>query len=223
MTIPPDKHIHLTQYELHGLKAIVMYLHALPNSKKCVPELITDPIALIRDVRTVVEKHRYDKSDLAKTSTPVLEWWTREPTKFGVKRPLGENTGGGIKRRRRNSDENRIVGLPPNAAKVRHRRVRCKLCESCLREDCKKCGFCLDMVKYGGPGTMKQTCKMKKCSQPILPAAAVCYECQLDGWERVSSTPTQKPPANIPSSLFECCVCFKISHLKCISNKVSTL
>ncbi|XP_071513076.1 lysine-specific demethylase 2A-like isoform X3 [Panulirus ornatus] len=219
MTLPPEEHTHLTQYELHGLKAIVMYLHALPTSKKCVPDLITDPIALIRDVRTVVEKHRYDKPDLAKTSKPVLEWWSREPTKFGIKRPLGENTGGGIKRRRRNSDENRIVGLPPNAAKVRHRRVRCKLCESCLREDCRKCGFCMDMVKYGGPGTMKQTCKMKKCTQPMLPAAAFCYECQLDGWGRVLTTPPQKPPVNTPSSLFECCVCFKISHLKCISSK----
>lgn len=54
-----------------------MYLHALPTSKKCVPELITDPIALIRDVRTVVEKHRYDKAELAVTSKPVLEWWSR--------------------------------------------------------------------------------------------------------------------------------------------------
>ena len=77
LTVPPEEHVHLTQYELHGLKAIVMYLHALPTSKKCVPELITDPIALIRDVRTVVEQHRYDKSELAKTCKPVLEWWTR--------------------------------------------------------------------------------------------------------------------------------------------------
>lgn len=77
ITIPPEEHPHLTQYELHGLKAIVMYLHALPTSKKCVPELITDPIALIRDVRTVVEKHRYDKAELAVTSKPVLEWWSR--------------------------------------------------------------------------------------------------------------------------------------------------
>lgn len=77
LTLPPEEHVHLTQYELHGLKAIVMYLHALPTSKKCVPELITDPIALIRDVRTVVEQHRYDKPELAKTCKPVLEWWPR--------------------------------------------------------------------------------------------------------------------------------------------------
>ncbi|MPC63461.1 Lysine-specific demethylase 2B [Portunus trituberculatus] len=144
LTVPPEEHVHLTQYELHGLKAIVMYLHALPTSKKCVPELITDPIALIRDVRTVVEQHRYDKPELARTCKPVLEWWTREPTKFGVKRPLGENANSGIKRRRRNSDENRIVGLPPNVAKVRHRRVRCE-CFGCV---CV-CGYvCVCLLCY---------------------------------------------------------------------------
>nr|XP_027219721.1 jmjC domain-containing histone demethylation protein 1-like [Penaeus vannamei] len=215
----PEEHIHLTQYELHGLKAIVMYLHALPTSKKCVPELITDPIALIRDVRTVVEKHRYDSPELSTTSRPVLEWWPRESTKFGVKRPLGDPTAGATKRRRRNSDENKVVRLPPNAAKIRHRRVRCKYCESCLRDDCRQCGFCMDMVKYGGPGTMKQTCKMKKCTQPMLPVTAVCYECQLDGWGRMIATPPHKPPPNVPSGLFECCICYKISHLKCLSNK----
>ncbi|XP_047483967.1 uncharacterized protein LOC125035795 isoform X2 [Penaeus chinensis] len=215
----PEEHIHLTQFELHGLKAIVMYLHALPTSKKCVPELITDPIALIRDVRTVVEKHRYDSPELSTTSRPVLEWWPRESTKFGVKRPISDPTAGATKRRRRNSDENKVVRLPPNAAKIRHRRVRCKYCESCLRDDCRQCGFCMDMVKYGGPGTMKQTCKMKKCTQPMLPVTAVCYECQLDGWGRMIATPPHKPPPNVPSGLFECCICYKISHLKCLSNK----
>lgn len=59
------------------MKAIVMYLHSLPTSKKFVPELIKDPIALIRDVRTVVEHHRYDSPELAVTNQPVMEWWER--------------------------------------------------------------------------------------------------------------------------------------------------
>lgn len=50
----------------------------------------------------------------------------QESTKFGVKRPLGDPTAGATKRRRRNSDENKVVRLPPNAAKIRHRRVRCR-------------------------------------------------------------------------------------------------
>ncbi|XP_068245730.1 lysine-specific demethylase 2A-like isoform X2 [Palaemon carinicauda] len=214
-----EEHVHLTQFELHGLKAIVMYLHALPTSKKCVPDLITDPIALIRDVRTVVEKHRYDIPEKSLTSKPVLEWWPREPTRFGWKRPLTESTPGTIRKRRRNSDDVRVVGFPPNVSKIRHRRVRCKLCEPCTRDDCRQCLYCLDMIKYGGPGVMKQSCKMKKCTQPMLPAAAVCYECELDGWGRTVTVAIQKPLPNVPNSLFECCVCYKVSHLSCLSNK----
>lgn len=57
----------------------------------------------------------------------------------------------------------------------------------------------------------------------MLPVTAVCYECQLDGWGRMIATPPHKPPPNVPSGLFECCICYKISHLKCLSNKVSIL
>ncbi|KAJ1523891.1 hypothetical protein ONE63_010445 [Megalurothrips usitatus] len=71
MTLPED-HVHLTPQELHGLKAIVMYLHSLPTNKKNVPELVQDPIALIRDVRTLVEKHRHDSQEKAVTGRPVL-------------------------------------------------------------------------------------------------------------------------------------------------------
>lgn len=58
--------------ELHGLKAIVTYLHSLPINKKNVPDLIVDPVALIKDVRTLVEQHRYDSPDSAVNGRPVL-------------------------------------------------------------------------------------------------------------------------------------------------------
>lgn len=70
---PPKEHVHLTQNELHGLKAIVMYLHQLPAARKSVPELLSDPIALVRDVRTLVEQHRHDKQQQAITGVPVLK------------------------------------------------------------------------------------------------------------------------------------------------------
>lgn len=50
-----------------------MYLHQLPAARKSVPELLTDPIALVRDVRTLVEQHRHDKQHLAVTGVPVLK------------------------------------------------------------------------------------------------------------------------------------------------------
>ena len=49
-----------------------MFLHSLPTNKKNVPELIRDPIALIKDVRTLVEQHRYDSPEAAVTGKPIL-------------------------------------------------------------------------------------------------------------------------------------------------------
>lgn len=66
------QHVHLTPFELHGLKAIVMYLHSLPSTKKNVPELIRDPVALIHDVRCLVEQHRHDNPEAAVTGNAVL-------------------------------------------------------------------------------------------------------------------------------------------------------
>ena len=53
------------------------------------------------------------------------------------------------------------VGSPEDKknANNRRRRVRCKIWEACVGGDCKQCPFCKDMVKYGGPGKMKQTCE----------------------------------------------------------------
>lgn len=58
--------------ELHGLKAIVMYLHELPPHKKNVPELINSPINLITDVRDLVHAHCQDIPALSVTGRAVL-------------------------------------------------------------------------------------------------------------------------------------------------------
>lgn len=49
-----------------------MYLHTLPTNRKNVPDLITNPVALINDVRTLIGIHRYDDKNLAITGVPVL-------------------------------------------------------------------------------------------------------------------------------------------------------
>lgn len=64
--------MHLTASELHGLRAIVLYLHSLPPSRKNVPDILVNPVALIQDVRTIVEQHRKDQSHLAVTGIPVV-------------------------------------------------------------------------------------------------------------------------------------------------------
>ena len=54
---------------------------------------------------------------------------------------------------------------------------RCGNCKACTAPDCRKCVYCLDMKKYGGPGTKKQRC-MKR---------PTCFGLQSD--ERMSSLP----------------------------------
>lgn len=45
------KWTHLTEFELKGLKALVEKLESLPENKKCIPEGIEDPQALLEDMK----------------------------------------------------------------------------------------------------------------------------------------------------------------------------
>lgn len=218
---PPREHVHLTQQELHGLKSIVNYLHCLPTNKKSVPDLICDPIALIKDVRTLVEQHRYDSPEAAVTGRPVL---TSTVHKDGERRiPLiksfGNSTmGGGTHKFKPN-------GMVPHRSSSgkggpRRRRTRCKKCEACQQTDCGECAFCQDMVKFGGPGRAKQTCIMRQCLQPMLPVTAACIICGLDGWGQQLVIPIQKTNKEVPSSLMECSVCYEIVHPECVAKLV---
>merc|ERR1712183_628517 len=54
------------------------------------------------------------------------------------------------------------------------RKHPCKECSNCIRPDCRRCVFCKDKRKYGGPNIKKQKCEYKeKCSQPII----LCFIC----------------------------------------------
>ncbi|XP_061393788.1 jmjC domain-containing histone demethylation protein 1 [Musca vetustissima] len=403
-------HIHLTHYELFGLKEIVMYLYDLPPNKKNVPELVRDPVALIKDVRTLVERHCKDKPELAITGESVLkppglmhppfQEYERSRVKQEIKQEIarknaeiireqqqleaqqaaesaaaagGGAVGGGggvvgvggagtiishlafssgtttvttdngitikkepiengttsqqqqeqlqqnqtqqpptfvsptdnIKYRppkkmhlanavaaaagvtaggnngnavsviascsnynnnnnsssNNNSNNHHTSGgggtaaggvgasinhnltplqtshsgpsadncLSPNneSSKIspnvtglgqpRRRRTRCKNCAACQRSDCGECSFCLDMVKFGGPGRAKQTCMMRQCLSPMLPVTAQCVFCHLDGWRQTPVSPQTKQLAAIdgPSALMECSVCYEIAHPDC--------
>ncbi|XP_013144915.1 PREDICTED: jmjC domain-containing histone demethylation protein 1 isoform X2 [Papilio polytes] len=207
---PPTDHVHLTQNELHGLKAIVMYLHQLPAARKSVPELLSDPIALVRDVRTLVEQHRHDKQHLAVTGVPLL----KGPEETTTERRQSSGRGG------RGGHRGTPARPRPDHANSapRRRRTRCKKCEACLRTDCGECVFCHDMVKFGGQGRAKQTCVMRQCLQPMLPVTASCAVCHLDGWMQTPVAPQAKGNSgrNGPSVLRECSVCYSIVHPGCV-------
>lgn len=45
------------------------------------------------------------------------------------------------------------------------KRKRCGTCDGCIACDCGKCRFCLDKVKFGGLGKLKQCCKERTCKR----------------------------------------------------------
>jgi F-box/leucine-rich repeat protein 10/11 len=200
-----QEHVHLTHYELYGLKDIVLYLYDLPQNRKNVPELIKDPVALIKDVRTLVERHCKDDNQLAITGRPVLRVelnlnvnsskndyaniqsmnyqadMQNDDSQSGLSYHARDESPGNHNSMDRDRDDSMFI--PPNAptnnkngprgsykkhnnlmisepkcnssnGTPRRRRTRCKICEACQRSDCGECTFCLDMVKFGGPGKL---------------------------------------------------------------------
>nr|KAF6465627.1 lysine demethylase 2B [Rousettus aegyptiacus] len=73
------KWTHLTEFELKGLKALVEKLESLPENKKCVPEGIEDPQALLEGVKNVLKEHADDDPSLAITGVPVVTWPKKTP------------------------------------------------------------------------------------------------------------------------------------------------
>jgi len=67
-------HPHITQSEVRGLRAAVLYLHSQPSTKKNVPSFIKDPVSLIKDIRIIVEVHKNDRPDRAINGRPLINW-----------------------------------------------------------------------------------------------------------------------------------------------------
>ena len=67
-----------------------------------------------------------------------------------------QRTKGSIKKRLRSS-------FVMRSNIERRRRIRCRTCEPCVRDDCGDCKYCKDMRKFGGQGISKQCCLKKQC------------------------------------------------------------
>ncbi|CAB1447789.1 unnamed protein product [Pleuronectes platessa] len=204
-----NKWTHLTEFELSGLRKLVEKLESLPENKKCVPEGIENPQALLDDIKLVLKEHADDDPKLAITGLPVVLW----PKKTVKPRPP-------------NRPKPKMAASPASAVKLsasrgtsgaRRRRTRCRKCEACLRTECGECHFCKDMKKFGGPGRMKQSCIMRQCIAPVLPHTAVCLVCGEAGKEDTVEDEEEK----FNLMLMECSICNEIVHPNCLKVKDS--
>ena len=57
---------------------------------------------------------------------------------------------------------------------IGRKRKRCGCCDGCSASDCGKCCFCLDKKKFGGKGTLKQCCFLRRCKRLKLGVSHSC-------------------------------------------------
>ncbi|XP_051907376.1 lysine-specific demethylase 2B-like isoform X2 [Hippocampus zosterae] len=207
-----NKWIHLTEFEINGLKRLVEKLESLPEHKREVPEGLENPLGLLEDMKVVLKEHADDDPKLAITGLPVVFWSKKT-----------------LKARPPHRPKPKMVTSPASALKVpagrgggtsgaRRRRTRCRKCEACLRTECGDCHFCKDMKKFGGPGRMKQSCIMRQCIAPVLPHTAVCVVCGEAGKEDTVEEDEEK----FQLMLMECSICNEIVHPHCLKVKDSS-
>jgi hypothetical protein len=51
---------------------------------------------------------------------------------------------------------------------TKKRKRMCGVCVACLRDECGKCVYCKDMVKFGGKSLLRQKCFLRKCLNPTF-------------------------------------------------------
>ena len=90
-------------------------------------------------------------------------------------KPIDQNSMPNNKNLGKESAKNRQIGELATA-KSQSKTKRCGTCQGCTNKDCRKCGPCLQMKKYGGSGKLKQACIYRKCSNPIGPGGKVIIE-----------------------------------------------
>ncbi|XP_060069633.1 lysine-specific demethylase 2B-like [Ylistrum balloti] len=197
------KWVHLTKWELQGLRTLIEWLEGLAPTKKGVPKELLEPDTVLNEAKQLLLDHAEDNPALAVTGEPVLFW---PPSKKKIKPKV------------KLSGPKKAAGKGSPSSGVRRRRTRCKKCEPCTRNDCGECNFCKDMKKYGGPGRMKQSCISRQCLAPVIPHAAVCMICGKD--DRIKESEGSDETI---TTLMECGICWEIVHPPCIRLKFENL
>uniref|UniRef100_A0A8D2NNR7 [histone H3]-dimethyl-L-lysine(36) demethylase n=1 Tax=Zosterops lateralis melanops TaxID=1220523 RepID=A0A8D2NNR7_ZOSLA len=185
-----SRKVHLTQFELEGLRCLVDKLESLPLHKKCVPTGIEDEDALIADVKLLLEEYANSDPKLALTGVPIVQWPKRDKVGAAGRGPRWVST------------------VSPIVSGARRRRVRCRKCKACMQGECGMCHYCRDMKKFGGPGRMKQSCVLRQCLAPRLPHSVTCALC--------GEVDQNEDSQDFEKKLMECCICNEIVHPGCL-------
>ncbi|XP_063145117.1 lysine-specific demethylase 2A isoform X3 [Candoia aspera] len=206
-----DKKVHLTQFELEGLRCLVDKLESLPLHKKCVPTGIEDEDALIADVKLLLEEYSNSDPKLALTGIPIVQWPKRDKLKLQTRPKLRLPTIPITKPHTMKPAPRPATVRPtvsPIVSGARRRRVRCRKCKACLQGECGMCHYCRDMKKFGGPGRMKQSCVLRQCLAPRLPHSVTCALC--------GEVDKNEDSQDFEKKLMECCICNEIVHPGCL-------
>ncbi|XP_034981412.1 lysine-specific demethylase 2A isoform X1 [Zootoca vivipara] len=203
--------VHLTQFELEGLRCLVDKLESLPLHKKCVPTGIEDEDALIADVKLLLEEYANSDPKLALTGIPIVQWPKRDKLKLQARPKLRLPTIPITKPHTMKPAPRPATVRPtvsPIVSGARRRRVRCRKCKACLQGECGMCHYCRDMKKFGGPGRMKQSCVLRQCLAPRLPHSVTCVLC--------GEVDKNEDSQDFEKKLMECCICNEIVHPGCL-------
>ncbi|KAJ7344151.1 hypothetical protein JRQ81_000101 [Phrynocephalus forsythii] len=206
-----EKKVHLTQFELEGLRCLVDKLESLPLHKKCVPTGIEDEDALIADVKLLLEEYANSDPKLALTGIPIVQWPKRDKLKLQTRPKLRLPTIPITKPHTMKPAPRPATVRPtvsPIVSGARRRRVRCRKCKACLQGECGMCHYCRDMKKFGGPGRMKQSCVLRQCLAPRLPHSVTCALC--------GEVDKNEDSQDFEKKLMECCICNEIVHPGCL-------
>ena len=153
-----NSNVHLTPFEHEGLRSLIEELQTVYEAENSFPEGIVTPNLLLLAGKKFLEEHSDDDATLAVTGKPKAYWPVTSLSKSVV--------AAVAKKTKVSLPSTNGSAARSGAGKVR--RVRCKQCEGCLSEDCRECAYCRDMIKYGGRGTLKQSCVKRKCQNPKL-------------------------------------------------------
>ncbi|NXY38607.1 KDM2A demethylase, partial [Pomatorhinus ruficollis] len=206
-----SRKVHLTQFELEGLRCLVDKLESLPLHKKCVPTGIEDEDALIADVKLLLEEYANSDPKLALTGVPIVQWPKRDKLKLQarlrVRLPTIPITKPHTMKPAPRPTPVRST-VSPIVSGARRRRVRCRKCKACMQGECGMCHYCRDMKKFGGPGRMKQSCVLRQCLAPRLPHSVTCALC--------GEVDQNEDSQDFEKKLMECCICNEIVHPGCL-------